>query len=160
VAGNAATEDVLGSIELGTAVAGAKLVVVLGNGRGWVVDAVVESLCNPAASRLGECPHLSAIVESISGSAAGDICRRQGTLTKQERSRVADEVARHHVADVVRQIRERSEAVERLVQEGRLGIVGMMYEPLTGSVRVVPGTVAGMPESAVNQPGQPAPAAV
>jgi carbonic anhydrase len=66
-------------------------------------------------------------------------------------------VARHHVADVVRHIRERSEVIERLVQEGRVAIVGMMYEPLTGSVRVVPGTVAGLPESVVNQP---APAAV
>jgi len=160
VAGNAATDDVLGSIELGTAVAGAKLVVVLGNARGWVVDAVVESLCSPAESRLGECPHLAATVESIGGSTAGDICRRQGMLSKAERARVADEVARHHVADVVRHIRERSAVIERLVREGRLGIVGMMYEPVTGSVRVVPGTVAGLPESAVNQPGQPAAAGV
>jgi MFS superfamily sulfate permease-like transporter len=152
VAGNIATDEVLGSIEFATAVAGAKLIVILGHTRCGAVGAAVQAACQPDVPVAPECTHLAPIMESI-GHAVTAAAREQARLTSGDaRQAVADEVAWENVAWVVREIRRRSVVIERLVAEGRVGIVGMLYDVSSGAAWIVPGTAAGLPDGAVDQP--------
>ena len=50
---------------------------------------------------------------------------------------------------MVGEIRAASPVLEDLIQAGRVGIVGMMYDISSGEATVVPGTATGLSESAV-----------
>ena len=64
---------------------------------------------------------------------------------------VIDEVSRRNVVQVVRDIRRESRVIERLIGEGRVGIIGMLYDVSSGDVIVLPGTAAGLPEAIVEK---------
>jgi carbonic anhydrase len=144
VAGNVATSEVLGSIEYATAVAGAKLVVVLGHTRCGAVTAAVQAACHPEVAIAPECSHLPPIMERITRAIAPDTCRKAADAAADAMQRTVDEVAERNVAGVVRTIRESSPVIERLIGEGCVGIVGMLYDVATGAAWVVPGTEAGL----------------
>jgi carbonic anhydrase len=59
-------------------------------------------------------------------------------------------VTHRNVAQVVRDIRASSGVLDRLIREGRIGIVGMVYDVSTGATRVVPGTAANVPVDAAD----------
>jgi carbonic anhydrase/SulP family sulfate permease len=152
VAGNVATDEVLGSMEFACAVAGAKLVVVLGHTRCGAVNAAVQAACHPEVPVAPECVHLAPIMESIGKSVDAGSCRlvadaaQEGLQTRFQE--VADEVAAKNVARVVAEIRRRSGVLDRLIREGRVGIVGMVYDVGSGTTRIVPDTLAGLPSDA------------
>lgn len=136
VAGNVAKDKVLGSMEYGCAVAGAKLVMVMGHTRCGAVRAAVDFYLNrkdPIAST--GCQHIDAIVREI-----------QRTLTEEDRLgryrsqdevyAFADEIAKQNVLRTVRQIRNESETIERLVRDNKIIICGAMYDVSTGSVDI------------------------
>ena len=62
---------------------------------------------------------------------------------------MADEVAARNVARVVAEVRRRSQAIDRLVLQGKVCIVGMLYDVTSGTVWVVPDTAAGFPADVV-----------
>ena len=152
VAGNVATDEVLGSMEFACAVAGAKLVVVLGHTRCGAVNAAVQAACHPEVPVAPECVHLAPIMESIGKSVDAGSCRlvadaaQEGLQTRFQE--VADDVAAKNVARVVAEIRRRSGVLDRLIREGRVGIVGMVYDVGSGTTRIVPDTLAGLPSDA------------
>jgi carbonic anhydrase/SulP family sulfate permease len=146
VAGNVCTDEVLGSMEFACAVAGARLVVVLGHTRCGAVGAAVQAACRPDVPVAPECGHLAPIMESIGRSVRGDDCQLPADATAERRQEVADAVAGRNVGRVVAEIRRRSGVIDRLVREGRVGIVGMVYDVTTGAVWVVDGTLAGWTE--------------
>ncbi|MBM4013313.1 MAG: sulfate transporter, partial [Planctomycetes bacterium] len=59
VAGNIATTEVLGSLEFACAVAGAKLIVVLGHTRCRAVKAAVQATCEPGLDVAPGCSHFT-----------------------------------------------------------------------------------------------------
>ena len=152
VAGNVATDEVLGSMEFACAVAGAKLVVVLGHTRCGAVNAAVQAACHPEVPVAPECVHLAPIMESIGKSVDAGSCRlvadaaQEGLQSRFQE--VADDVAAKNVARVVAEIRRRSGVLDRLIREGRVGIVGMVYDVGSGTTRIVPDTLAGLPSDA------------
>lgn len=142
VAGNIATDEVLGSIEYACAVAGAKLIVVLGHTRCGAVGAAVEAVCLPDVPVAPECSHLGPIMRSIGRMVDAETCtlaRGPGAIEKQS---AIDDVARRNVSQVVGEIQAASDVIRRLVGDGRVGIVGMVYDVSSGSAWVVPGTWA------------------
>ena len=152
VAGNIATDEVLGSMEFACAVAGAKLVVVLGHTRCGAVGAAVKAACEPGVAIAPECTHLAPILRSIGrvvadGSGGTTVADAVGG-----REQLSDEVTHRNVAQVVRDIRAASGVLDRLVREGRIGIVGMVYDVSTGATRVVPGTAANVPVDSADIP--------
>ncbi len=151
VAGNIATDEVLGSMEFATAVAGAKLVVVLGHTRCGAVGAALQAACHPDVPVAPECTHLASIVNSIGRMVDQSMCSLPADAPLGRQEAVADELGRRNVMQVVREIRRRSSVIERLVAEGRVGIVGMMYDVATGEVHVVSGTTAGIPDKVVDK---------
>jgi carbonic anhydrase/SulP family sulfate permease len=148
VAGNVATDEVLGSMEFACAVAGAKLVVVLGHTRCGAVNAAVQVACHPEVPVAPECVHLAPIMESIGKSVDAASCRLVADAAKEGFQNVADDVAAKNVGRVVAEIRRRSGVLDRLIREGRVGIVGMVYDVGSGTTRIVPDTLAGLPADA------------
>ena len=149
VAGNIATDEVLGSMEYACAVAGAKLVVVLGHTRCGAVGAAVQATCHPETAVAAECTHLPPIMEAIGRVVDVDACLRAEAESPEARQEAADEVARRNVIRAVRDIRAQSQVLDRMVREGKVGVVGMLYDVTTGTAWLVDGTADGFPDEAL-----------
>jgi carbonic anhydrase/SulP family sulfate permease len=151
VAGNISTDAVLGSMEFATAVAGSKLVVVLGHTQCGAVGAAVKAACHPDEPLAPDCVHLASIVSSIARVVDTDVCAVPSDAPASRKKAVVDEVSHRNVVQVVRDIRRESRVIERLIGEGRVGIIGMLYDVSSGDVIVLPGTAAGLPEAIVQK---------
>ncbi len=145
VAGNICTPEVLGSMEFACAVAGAKLVVVLGHTRCGAVNAAVKAACNPGLDVAPGCGHLVPIVEAISRAVDDETCRPWAHATATQQEAMADEVSRRNVALTVGRVLDTSRVIRDLVAAGNVGIVGMLYDISSGSTWMVDGTAAGLP---------------
>jgi carbonic anhydrase/SulP family sulfate permease len=140
VAGNVTSRRVLGSVEYGCAVAGARLVLVLGHTRCGAVTAAVELACSPGSSVAG-CEHLDTIIRDIQESVGPVDGRWTDPGAAGEKAAVVDSVARRNVARVVEQISRESQTLARLIRDGRVAVVGAMYDVSTGAIEFLPDTV-------------------
>jgi len=135
IAGNIASEKVFGSIEYGCAVAGAKLVLVLGHTRCGAVTAAVKFACSPEdASVATGCQHLNHVLDDIQESVDVGDCEHIQNMSAAEKSIYVDAVARRNVLAAIRSILDRSQTLSALVREGRIAIVGGMYDISTGEI--------------------------
>jgi carbonic anhydrase len=135
IAGNVPTREVLGSLEYGCAIAGAKLIVVLGHTRcGAVTAAVDPSSISAANDQAGGCPHVEQILHEIRKSIDPDVCCNAERNTGIERQAIIDKVARANVARTVRRILEQSPTLSHLAQSGQIMAVGAMYDVATGAI--------------------------
>jgi carbonic anhydrase len=132
IAGNVAQSKVLGSIEFSCAVAGAKLIVVMGHTRCGAVNAAVKSYGDlDSVERATGCKHIKVLLESIQKS----IDPQSPIPTDaEELEQYADTVAVRHVHDTIEKLMTDSEALAKLVTEGKVGIVGGLYDVKTGRV--------------------------
>jgi carbonic anhydrase len=122
IAGNVLNEDILGSMEFACQVAGSKLVVVLGHTR----CGAVKGACSHV-----ELGHLTGLLGKI-GPAIHDVESAGGRHLEPEAfvEQVAVENTRHQL----RAILDRSPILQRLFQEGRIGLVGGVYAVESGEV--------------------------
>jgi carbonic anhydrase len=131
MAGNVTSQKVLGSIEYACAVAGAKLVVVMGHTRCGAVTAAVDLM--GAASKTGEvthCQHLEPIITEIQQSV-------DDQATTMDKQAFVDNVARRNVLHSVDTILRDSNTLADLVDQGRIAVVGAMYDVVTGEVEML-----------------------
>jgi carbonic anhydrase len=135
IAGNITSRKVLASAEYGCAVAGAKLMLVIGHTRCGAVSAAVKFLGSrlTAAEATG-CQHLDAIVNEIQRSADGMTSQLSSEPSSTEALAIVDAVARENVLRVVKEIRRQSWTLDGLVQDRRIAIVGAMYDVVTGEI--------------------------
>lgn len=124
VAGNIEDINMLGSFEFATAVVGTKLLVVMGHTSCGAVGGACENV------KLGNLTHLLAEmrppVELVQARHPGEnVCAAPHM----------DEIAEENVKKTVRDIRERSRTISDLESEGKLKVVGAMYDIATGKVR-------------------------
>lgn len=143
VAGNVTSPKVLGSIEYACAVAGARLVLVVGHTRCGAVTAAVElsSTCGGIEQATG-CQHLETIVHDIQESCSLEACEPLTSMSDAERRVFVDHVARQNVVHSVKQILTESRTVRRLVDESRVAVVGAMYDVATGEIEVLDRSIA------------------
>jgi len=140
IAGNVTSRKVIGSMEYACAVAGAKLVLVLGHTRCGSVTAAVNRACAPAGSKQSDLgPNLSQIVDALRDSIDADTCRRMHAADAEAKLDQIDEVARRNVPRVVEMILEQSDTLRDLVDQGKVLIVGGMYDVSTGQFKVLSG---------------------
>lgn len=136
IAGNVAQDKVLGSMEFGTKVAGAKVALVLGHTSCGAVKAAVDLARRgqTAAEALG-CKHLDVLVDEIQEAIDPQLQMQlpEDTATPVRDSYV-DDVARRNVQRTMVMIRQHSEAMNELVKDGKLAIVGGLYDVRTGEV--------------------------
>jgi carbonic anhydrase/SulP family sulfate permease len=135
LAGNVTSRKVLGSIEYACAVAGAKLVVVMGHTRCGAVKAAVDLLCKgQSAAEATGCDYLGYVVEAVQRSVDRAACLAAADLPAAEKEAFANGVARRNVGRAVEDLRRQSQALARLVGEGRVAIAGAMYDVATGAI--------------------------
>lgn len=135
VAGNVASPEVLGSIEYGCAVAGAKLIVIMGHTRCGAVTGAVNLLhSSKSVADATGCQHLDPIVkeiqESVDAAASADLER----MTGAEKEALVDAAATRNVTRAVGLMLERSWTLEKLAREGRVAVVGAMYDVASGNI--------------------------
>lgn len=146
IAGNVLSRKVLGSIEYGCAVAGAKLVLVMGHTRCGAVTEAVKLVKSPkTAAELTGCQHIDFIVTDIQEAIATSSSGADAPPPGAELTAYVDSVARRNVSRVVQQIREQSAALAGLVREGRIEIVGAMYDVGTGQIEFIDVPANGAP---------------
>ena len=123
VAGNFVNTDILGSLEFATAVAGSKVVVVLGH----TECGAVKGACDHV-----ELGNLTSTLANIAPAvyAVGDI---EGERTSANKDYV-QAVAHENVEMTVRNMVDRSPVMRGLVEEGKLIVVGAMHDVATGKV--------------------------
>jgi carbonic anhydrase/SulP family sulfate permease len=135
IAGNVAREKVLGSMEYSCAVAGAKLVVVLGHTRCGAVTSSVDLLAaHQTAANATGCNNLDRLVIEIQKSIDESDPHLTSELSVDEKHAFVDSVARAHVLRTIGVIREESSTLRELEDSGRIAIVGGMYDISTGRI--------------------------
>jgi carbonic anhydrase len=138
IAGNVVRSKVLGSMEYACAVAGAKLIVVMGHTRCGAVNSAIELTCSgKTAYDVTGCEHLDLIVDEIRHSIEPAGCRRFNSLLPADKLTFADRVARANVVHAVQHIRRSSEKIRQLLEEGKIAIIGAMYHIETGQVEFI-----------------------
>ena len=135
IAGNVAKEKVLGSMEFACAVAGARLVLVMGHTNCGAVKASVElfETGNTAAKATG-CEHLDALVIEIQKSIVPGTKPHGDWVTPETKLAFVDDVAKRNVSRTIEYIRSASRTLRELEAAGKVAIVGSMYDIKTGRV--------------------------
>lgn len=135
IAGNIARDKVLGSMEYACAVAGAKLVLVMGHTSCGAVNAAVDLLSsNQRASEVTGCVNLDTLINEIQLSIDPKTLKTPDAWAPGEKAAYSNEVSRRNVLRTMTMIRERSSTLDKLVLEGRIAIIGGLYDITTGKV--------------------------
>jgi carbonic anhydrase len=122
VAGNIASTDIIGSLEFATALAGAKLIVVMGHSECGAVKGAIDD------AKLGS---LTGVLQQIRPALAK--LDYKGVPTSKDKALV-QRVAEQNAKDAAAQLTSRSDAMAGLVREGKLKIVYAMHDVATGKV--------------------------
>lgn len=135
VAGNVIGSKSLGSIEYGVAVAGAKLVLVLGHTRcGAVTESVRLLQKNADANEATGCQHIKSIVEEVQACLDARECPPLDTTTGSPEEAFVTEIAKRNVLHSVQAISERSNAIRSAVANGSVIVVGALYDIENGDI--------------------------
>ncbi len=139
IAGNVTSRKVLGSVEYGCAVSGAKLVLVMGHTRCGAVTAAIDLVRDgrTAAEATG-CEHLGDVILDVQQSIEQAVSRGADPSAGKKESFV-NVVAVLNVLRVVEIMRRERGTLSRLVREGRIAIVGAMYDVTSGKIEFLTG---------------------
>lgn len=146
IAGNVVREKVLGSLEYACAVAGAKLILVMGHTRCGAVQTAVqlavrgEESCEPIG-----CDHLNLIIKEIQKSADTQLLESWDDSTTLVQKSIVDEVSRRNALNSVQWIYRESETLRRMADEGKIAIVGALYHIETGLIDFMTKEAIGAP---------------
>ena len=123
IAGNIINEDILGSMEFGCKVAGAKIIVVLGHTKCGAIQGACDHV---------EMGNLTALLSKIRPAV------EEETMTKENRNSnnavFVESVANINVRRTVRSIIERSPILKEMIESGQIGIIGGTHDITTGKV--------------------------
>jgi len=127
VAGNIVAPSLVGSVEFAADKLGTRLVVVMGHSGCGAVQATLDELERPSASRS---PNLHSIVERIRPSVEPLL----ETELKTDRPALVHHAVRANVRASANHLRHGSEVLERLIDTDGLLVVGAEYSLETGEV--------------------------
>lgn len=125
VAGNIINEDILGSLEFGCAAAGSKAIIVLGH----TSCGAVKGACDYV-----ELGNLTSLLSKINASVMETTEPTDPADRNSSNLDFVNEVAKNNVYRSVEDIRIKSNVLRRLEEEGKITIVGAMYDVSTGKV--------------------------
>ncbi len=133
VAGNVAGEKELGSLEYGCAVAGAKVLLIMGHNRCGPINTTIDLVNkNTDPVEATGCKHISTFATQIT-----EVIKSETTITKDRTSENEDftnRVTELNVRRTMAEIPQKSDAIRKLVDEGQLIIAGAIYDVKTGQV--------------------------
>lgn len=128
VAGNIVNDDILGSMEFGCKVSGAKLIVVMGHESCGAIKGAIDNV------KLG---NMTAMLDKIKPAVARSQ-NFQGDKTSKNEAFV-DYVAINNVAVAIENIKARSPILMDMLKKGEIKIVGAYYSLKTGEVTFLEG---------------------
>jgi carbonic anhydrase len=135
IAGNVVREKVLGSLEYACAVAGAKLVIVMGHTRCGAVGTAVNLAVTGEQSCGGAgCGHLDLIIAEIQKSVDRSAIERWESRSPEEKQAIIDAVARRNALNSVQWIYRESDTLRRMADTGQIAIVGALYNLENGAI--------------------------
>ena len=144
IAGNVAKEKVLGSMEFACALAGSRLVLVMGHTNCGAVKAAVELFeTGNTASQATGCQHLDALVNEIQLSIEPGTKPRGDWVTPETKLAFVDDVATRNVIRTIAGIRSASRTLRELEEAGKIAILGAMYDIKTGRVTFLDAKAGG-----------------
>lgn len=126
VAGNFINEDILGSTEFGTAVAGSKVVVLMGHEHCGAVKSAIDDV------KMG---NITAMLSKIRPAVelSEEDYEGEGEMTSSNNEYVSH-VVNTNVRYTIEQMRERSEIIAELERNGEVVIAGAFFDLDTGEV--------------------------
>ena len=131
IAGNIINEDILGSMEFGCKVAGAKIIVVLGHTKCGAVKGACDHV---------EMGNLTALLSKIKPAVDAEVS------TKENRSSsnpiFVENVSTINVKRTVSSIMEKSPILKEMIESGQIGIIGGTHDITTGEVTFFPETMS------------------
>jgi carbonic anhydrase len=123
VAGNIINDDILGSMEFGCKVAGAKMVVVLGHTKCGAIKGACDHV---------EMGHLTGLLTKIKPAVDSELSVKENRNSENED--FVEKVSAINVKRTVAAILERSPILKDMVDTGQIGILGGNYNITTGLV--------------------------
>ena len=135
IGGNIVGPKVIGCMEYGCALAGAKLILVIGHTGSAMVNAAVKHHCQwDGTDFVDECPYLPPIIDTIAESIEPSECAAIRAASGEQQAEFVDLIARRNVLRSIDKLLESSDVLRRLVDEGQVAAVGAMYDVATGEV--------------------------
>ncbi|AIY12445.1 MULTISPECIES: carbonic anhydrase family protein [Cellulophaga] len=125
IAGNFVNEDILGSMEFASKLAGTKLIVVLGH----TSCGAIKGACDHA--RMG---NLTALINKIEPAVAAVKEPKDESLRNSKNLEFVDAVSTENVLQTIKNVRDRSEILAEMEKQGEIKIIGAMYDISTGAV--------------------------
>ena len=119
IAGNVATPEEIGSLEFGSLVLGAKVILVLGHERCGAVDATIKGAQVPG--------QIASLLDAIKPALKNSDRQTGDDLEKGTKANVLFQAERLKASPVISQ----------LIEEGKLKVVGGYYDLDTGAVSMV-----------------------
>ena len=135
IAGNIERDNVLGSMEYGCAVAGAKLLVVMGHSSCGAVGAAVNLFGGEqSVLEATGCGNLEGLISEIQSSVDPHEAVAARTWQPSRRTAYLDTVAKRNVLRTIRTICEKSQTLEVMIREQRLAVVAAFQDVKSGTV--------------------------
>lgn len=125
IAGNVVNTDILGSMEFACAVAGSKLLVVLGH----TSCGAVKGACDHV-----EMGNLTELLTKLQPAVYQERSVADPAQRTAKNASFVESVARLNVYRSVRAVVERSFLLEQLIEQEKIGIIGGMHDLATGQV--------------------------
>jgi len=125
IAGNFVNEDILGSMEFASKLAGTKLIVVLGH----TACGAVKGACDDA--KMG---NLTKLVEKIKPAVNAVAEPKDASLRNSKNSEFVDNVAKVNVQLTIDRIHSESPILSEMEKNGEIMIIGAMYDINNGEV--------------------------
>jgi len=123
IAGNIINDDILGSMEFGCKVAGAKMIVVLGHTKCGAVKGACDNV---------EMGNLTKLIQKIRPAVDGETTVKENRNAKNDE--FVEKVSALNVKNTVRGIIEKSTILSEMISSGNIGIVGATHDITTGHV--------------------------
>ena len=125
IAGNFVNEDILGSMEFASKLAGTKLIVVLGH----TACGAVKGACDDA--KMG---NLTKLIEKIKPAVNAVSEPKDQSLRNSSNSEFVDNVSKKNVQLTIDRIMIESDVLAEMQNNGEIIIIGAMYDINTGAV--------------------------
>ena len=130
IAGNVINDDILGSMEFACKVAGSKFIVVLGHKKCGAIKGACDHV---------EMGHLSTVLAKIQPAIQEEKITKENRHSENEH--FVENVARINVLRSVQAILNRSAILKEMIELGKIGICGAMYDVANGNVEFYENTM-------------------
>ncbi len=135
MAGHVVSPNVLGSLEYGCNVAGCKLILVMGHTRCGAVTSAVNLACSKQNTEQATgCQNLGPIISDLQLAIDESMLNVLTQATPEVKTSIIESVAIRNVELCVDKILGESQTIRRLSDEGRVAVVGAIFDIMTGKI--------------------------